>query len=70
MKKSKMALTVIIIYTIINLWLIGSPLKIILDSPDKWMILFGLEQGGLIYLSIILGLFLNIYLILRLTNKD
>ncbi len=70
MFKRKTTLVTLIIYTAINLFFVGSSLRQLFDISDNWLRALIGQQAGIIHLSIILGLFLNAYLIVRFSSKD
>ena len=69
-KRNKITKTAIIIYTIINaIFLMSFTLLTIIYKTEIWIWLAQLQQGGLIFLSIIISAFLNTWLII-FYNKD
>lgn len=70
MLKRQVAITTLIIYTVVNLSFIGWSLIQLFDVNGSWLKYLVAKQGGLIYLGIILALFLNAYLIIKYTTKD
>lgn len=68
--RNKITQTIIYIYTLINvIFLISFVLLTIIYKIETWFLLAQLQQGGLIFFSIILSAFLNAWLII-FYNKD
>ncbi|MFA5126414.1 MAG: hypothetical protein WC465_00230 [Patescibacteria group bacterium] len=70
MTKEKTAKLSIILYTLINLILIGGFLFVIFEFGEFWFLsLAQVPSGGLMFIGVILMMFLNTTVILYYTRK-